>query len=91
MAAPAIDRVTANQKVVFDTALPERMTDSKSGSRSYLVYRARPASGGVDSKNESRSPANSSQCHRYVDQRTSTGPATGIFGVAPDGVLHGGR
>jgi hypothetical protein len=32
----------------------------------------------VDSKNESRGQARSSQCQRYLDQRTSTAPATGM-------------
>jgi hypothetical protein len=46
--------------------------------RSRLVERARRGTCGVDSKNDSRSHAGSSQYQRYLDQSTSTGPATGI-------------
>ena len=46
---------------VSDTARPERMTASTSWSRSLAVERARRGTCGVDSKNESRSHADSSQ------------------------------
>lgn len=62
----------------YDTAWPERMTACTSWSRSRLVERARRGTWGVDSKKESRSQARSSQYHPYLDQNTSTAPATGM-------------
>jgi hypothetical protein len=62
---------TANPPAVPDTALPERMTASTSWSRRRLVDRARRGTWGVDSKNDSRPQAGSSQYHRYLDHSTS--------------------
>ena len=77
-AARTIHQDTAKSAAVSDTALPERMTASTSWSRSLLVDRERRGTWDVDSKNDSRSHAGSSQYQRYLDQSTSTGPATGI-------------
>ncbi|YCQ23165.1 hypothetical protein M1E07_00875 (plasmid) [Arthrobacter sp. Z4-13] len=77
-AARTIHQDTANLAAVSDTARPERITASTSWSRSLAVERARHGTCGVDSKNDNRSHATSSQYQRYLDQSTSTGPATGI-------------
>jgi hypothetical protein len=42
------------------------------------VERARRGTWAVDSQNESRGQTGSSQCQRYLDQRTSTAPANGM-------------
>ena len=77
-AARTIHQDTANAAAVSETARPERMTASTSWSRSRPVERARRGTWAVDSKNESRSHAGSSQYQRYLDQSTSTAPATGM-------------
>src|SRR5687768_11598048 len=57
---------------------PERIAASTKWSLSRPVERARRGTWAVDSKKESRAQAGSSQCQRYLDQRTSTAPATGM-------------
>src|SRR6478672_6984965 len=77
-AARTIHQDTAKPAAVSETGRPERITASTSWSLSRLVDRERRGTWGVDSKNDSRSHAGSSQYQRYLDQSTSTGPAIGI-------------
>jgi len=64
---PNIHRDTAKPTVVSHTGRPERMTASTRWFRNLVVERARRGTRGVDSKNESRSQAISSQYQRYLD------------------------
>jgi hypothetical protein len=77
-ATRTIQQKTAKPTVVSDAALPDRMTASTRWSRGRLVERSRRGNCGVDSKNDNLPQAASSPCQRYLDQSTSTGPATGI-------------
>lgn len=77
-AARTAHHETPNATAVSDTARPGWITASTTWSRSRPVERACRGTRLVASKNESRGQAGSWQYHRYLDQRTSTAPATGM-------------